>query len=345
MKTSSVWYLGLRAEKTAVSGYGSDFLAGLDPFGVWTARYGREAEHAGLSEREHALKRGLGTAGGLVGGSLLVPSAIFGITGAAKGFGTTQGGLGKRLSGALSGGIEGFKKPVKSVGEGFRSLGAMKRLAREGGTLQPREVEALNYLARQVPLGSIEESVSPFMKRLEEAGFGRDRLAQMIQRGARPEDFRQFGPEVERYVRMVHSGMSPEDMRASAGHVARAAAGLPNSGGGLASAAMDAASRGVYPEHAREVARAAGAEELGEDAARVVGRMRTGLGDEDIKQLAGAAVKPTRSALYSGLAQLGIGGGIGAGGAYMQYGQGRKTERETNIPSRIKRRLGFGGDR
>lgn len=358
MNADTAWYLGARREKKAVSSYTQDFIAGLDPFGVYSSRYGQQAEAAGLSEGQHALKRGLGTVGGVMGGSVLVPSAILGITGAAKGFGGATGGLGKRLSGALAGGIEGAKAPLKGVAEAYRTLRAAKRLGRYGGTLTPREVESAEYIARQVPLGALEENLAPLLKKTEGYGFDKQKIVEMIQRGAKPEDFRQFGPEIERYVSMLHRGATLDDIRAAGAYAAdlgaqnildrmRAdkihdAVGAAAEAPGAASAARRAAMRGVYPQDVREIGKALNQEELGEDIAAIVDRMRRGLGEEDIKRLATSASKPLQRELAGGLAQLGLGGAIGGGGAFLQYGQGRKTERETSIPARLGGMVGLG---
>lgn len=161
----------------AVSSLGSDFIAGMDPFGVWTNPFGREAERAGLSESEHALKRGIGTAGGVLGGAALVPSGIFGIVEAAKGFGGAEGNLKKRLAKGLVGGLEGFQRPIKSVLEGRNARGALRRMAQGGAGLEPSELESLKYIASGA-MGDPERAVSQ-LREIEPLGKVLD-LADMI---------------------------------------------------------------------------------------------------------------------------------------------------------------------
>lgn len=69
--------------KVAGRNVGKDFGAGIDPTGVVTYGYGiADAPKSKATARKRRL---LGTAGGMVGGALIVPSALSGLMGAGKG--------------------------------------------------------------------------------------------------------------------------------------------------------------------------------------------------------------------------------------------------------------------
>ena len=256
----------LTAEKTAApSSYFQDFMAGMDPFGAWTNQYGMEAQRAGLSEGEHALKRGIGTAGGVLGGAALVPSAIFGATEAAKGFAGGGGSLRQRLGRAAAEGAKGFVRPIKSVLEGRKASRGLKRVAEGGAGLTGREQQAIRYLGEGVGL-----------------------TPEMLQRVQRT------GREV------AQSGSATAGQRA-AGAAASAGAG---------------AARRVSPQ-------------------QVTRFSETSAGREAARQFQPVV----QDQLSSGKAQLGLGGLIGGGGAYYQYGSGRETERQTTPMARARRTL------
>lgn len=135
----------------------ADFLGGIDPFGAWTSDYGQKAERRGESEQSHRMRHAAATAGGLIGGATVVPSAIMGIIGGARGgFGAKKG---KLLQAIAQGALEGAKSPVKAVVEGGRATRAIRRAAKAKGTtnLTPVERKALEYTARQAPVGAAED--------------------------------------------------------------------------------------------------------------------------------------------------------------------------------------------
>jgi hypothetical protein len=130
-------------------GYAKEFAAGVDPFGIWSGRYGQEAQREGISEGKHKARQLVGTAGGVLGGGLLVPSAISGIMGAVGG---AKGGLG----GAARGFVKGFKKPVGSLVQAGRARGLLRRAAKSGSAVASKaEGKALRGLAEQVPVGDL----------------------------------------------------------------------------------------------------------------------------------------------------------------------------------------------
>lgn len=136
------------------SSYLQDFAAGIDPFGAWTSDYGAAAEKAKLTESEHQNKRLLGTAGGVVGGALLVPSSIGGIVGAGKGFATGKGGLRGRLAEAGKGFMEGVAKPIKAPVEAIRARRAIAESARTG-QLSAEQAHRISALGKYTPLSEV----------------------------------------------------------------------------------------------------------------------------------------------------------------------------------------------
>jgi hypothetical protein len=203
-------------EMCKLSGYGKDFAAGIDPFGTWTSGYGQKAQQHGASEAKHRKKKMMGTAGGLVGGATVVPSAIMGTIKGVKGFAAGKG-IGGRLAGAARGFVEGVKQPIKQVVQGRRAVKALKRgsSAKKAIKLTGKERKALEYAGRTSNVGA------EFM---------------------------------------------PKDMKKSLGDK-------------------------LYPDQAKKLA-------------------------------------PSAKGFYrEGVSQLGLGGAIGGGGAYVQYEKGRESER------------------
>ena len=148
-------------EKISVSGYAQDFAAGVDPFGAWSSRYGQEAEQAGLSKRQHRLKQGVGIAGGVLGGSLAVPSAISGIieagSQASKGH-----GLSDRLVRGGRGFISGFKKPVGALLDAGTTTKFLRQAATTSGgaTAKGKQLQAIRGFVSEAPTGAVTEALS-----------------------------------------------------------------------------------------------------------------------------------------------------------------------------------------
>jgi len=296
-------------KSAAPSNYAQDFLAGLDPFGAWTNEYGLRAERADLSEGEHALKRGIGTAGGVVGGSLLVPSAIYGVENAMKGFAGARGGMGRRLGEALSAGVKGFKQPVKSVIEGRKARKGLSRVADGGEGLSNREQQALLYLGET-------KGITP-----QQVASGLDRVTPT----ARREVAQRAQAAAANPGKIVEEATGSQTARRAA---ERAAASGP--GQQAAGRAGDVA--GQETEQAlgslREVVEKADPEQIRRISATPKGR-----------QLAQEVMPFLNRQYNSGLTQLGLGGAVGAGGAFYQYGAGRQTERDTTPWARLKNKF------
>lgn len=298
---------GLNIKTAAPSNYAQDFLAGLDPFGAWTNEYGLEAERAGLSEGEHALKRGIGTTGGVVGGAALVPSAIMGVTEGAKGFAGAKGGIGARLAAGAAGGLKGIKQPIKSVSSALTGRKGLRRVAEGGAGLTNKEQKSLLYLG-------------------ENAGVTPQVVADKLQ-ALTPTAKRQATQTAQKAVE------NPADVVArTTGHKELG----------------DAAQRAAQTRQGQDVA-----QRVGDEAGRATAKELGSLGDafrnadpEQIRRVSTTAdgrtlareIEPAlTSQLRGGVAQLGLGGAIGGGGAYYQYGAGRETERQTTPWARAKR--------
>jgi hypothetical protein len=148
VKTATIMFSAFGDELEKIS-YAKEFAGGLDPFGFWTGRYGQEAQRRGDSEAIHTGRRLIGTAGGIVGGGILLPSAISGVMGAV-------GGAKKGLGGAARGFVTGARKPVGNL---LRARTATKFLGRAQslGTAVPtsKELAALRGLSQQATVGSL----------------------------------------------------------------------------------------------------------------------------------------------------------------------------------------------
>ena len=104
-----------------MSNYAQDFLAGIDPLGVYTSQYGQKAEQAGLSEGQHKAKQTLAVLGGFAGGGAVVPGTITGIGEGISAFSKAKGGLGSRLGHAAKGFLKGTTKPWRQLGNAMRA--------------------------------------------------------------------------------------------------------------------------------------------------------------------------------------------------------------------------------
>jgi len=122
-------------EKKGALGAGTlakDFGGGVDPFGIWTSRYGQEAERAGLTRGQHRIRHGVTTAGGLIGGATVVPAAVSGAIYGVKGIAGAKGGVAARLAAGGTGFLEGAAKPFKRLHSAAKSRQVLKGIASRG---------------------------------------------------------------------------------------------------------------------------------------------------------------------------------------------------------------------
>lgn len=142
--------------KEAESSTLQDFAGGIDPFGTFTSQYGQSAQREGASKGEHAKKRAVSTAGGLVGGGILLPGAISGTIGAAKGV-ARQGTVAQRLGRGLSGAVEGFKAPFQGLHQAYSTRRALSSAA-GGGRLNSAQIQGVKDTLGKTTLSDLAAS-------------------------------------------------------------------------------------------------------------------------------------------------------------------------------------------
>lgn len=135
------------------SSLAQDFVAGVDPFGVYTSEYGRRAEEAGLSRSEHASKKLMGAAGGALGGAVVVPTAVSGLVSGIQAAANSGGGLKTRAAKGLAGAISGAKKPWQLLGSARTAKKAIEKARAGDVTLTKAELDAVKSLMKQAPVG------------------------------------------------------------------------------------------------------------------------------------------------------------------------------------------------
>ena len=143
----------------AKSNLAQDFVAGIDPFGIYTSEYGRRNQEAGISEAEHKGKQFVGILGGALGGGVLVPTITAGV---ARGVQASGGGgsFKQRLARIGAGFLRGAKEPWKFI-QAARTSKALTRKAAKGGDLKLTDAEAgaLKKLLGKASLGDVVEGV------------------------------------------------------------------------------------------------------------------------------------------------------------------------------------------
>ena len=136
------------------SSLAADFVAGVDPFGLYTSQYGQQAEQAGLSEAQHSTKKTVGMLGGAVGGGVVLPSVGSGLV---AGIGEAlRSGKGKALAGFGRGFVRGVKAPVKALSDISTVQKAVAQArSGKGVKLDQKQREAFKRLASQVRIGNL----------------------------------------------------------------------------------------------------------------------------------------------------------------------------------------------
>ena len=104
--------------------YLKDFMAGVDPTGTYTTEYGMADVG---TDTNNTARQMTGVAGGVLGGGLVIPSAISGIMNMGKGTG---------LKGKARAFGQGFIDPVRQISHGFKAKKILKN-APEAGISQP----------------------------------------------------------------------------------------------------------------------------------------------------------------------------------------------------------------
>jgi len=101
------------------------FVAGVDPTGGKTFQISQQA-------KRHGAHQTVGVAGGVVGGIALVPSMISGLTSGVKGFIRNNGGIRKRVVGAVRGFGQGAISPYSHLYRGLKAGRSLKNIERTG---------------------------------------------------------------------------------------------------------------------------------------------------------------------------------------------------------------------
>ena len=102
-----------------------DFAGGIDPTGTFTFGYG--VQDPNVSDSHEALRTGVATAGGLLGGGVLVPGLVGGLTGAAE-------NSGKGWRGMAAGAAKGAVSPFKQLMHAPRAIKGLRNATQEGMT-------------------------------------------------------------------------------------------------------------------------------------------------------------------------------------------------------------------
>ena len=144
--------------------FGESFVAGLDPTGSKTFQLSQRATR-------HKKHKAVGLLGGLIGGTVLVPSVVSGLIGAGKGFASVKGGIPGRLLGAVKGLSSGAVLPYKTLYHGIkgtRALGIAKRtgVLSEAGATHVHKALGLNSGAKAIK-GNRFKNMMPMLKGTE----------------------------------------------------------------------------------------------------------------------------------------------------------------------------------
>jgi len=152
-----------------------DFAAGLDPFGVYTSEFGQRAEQNKLEESEHLKKQLAMTAGGILGGGVLIPGAITGTIDGVKAVANTKGNLGARLAAGVREFGAGAVRPFAALHTGMKAKAALKRVA-EGGTAGAVGRQAIKDTLKRAPIESLFSGGSFRLSNLTPRGMARSAL-------------------------------------------------------------------------------------------------------------------------------------------------------------------------
>ena len=142
--------------KQAERSLSRDFAAGVDPIGMLTYRYGaNDARHKiERSQRRKALA--VGTAGGLIGGGLIVPAATMGAVRGGQAVLKGKGGVGTRIARGGAAALKGMGEPFRQIVDANRGNRALKRMVRSGRALSPSEQSSVSRLVKGVNVSELE---------------------------------------------------------------------------------------------------------------------------------------------------------------------------------------------
>ena len=142
----------VKTADSKLKSYAIDFVGGLDPMGAITSRAAAEAQRKRESEKSHITRKALAASGGTLGGSIVVPSLISGITGAVQGAAKGPKGIGKGF-------VEGAKKPLSNLYAAIRSKRVLSKV-KKGVPLSGGDAKALRRTTSQITLGDVAKSTN-----------------------------------------------------------------------------------------------------------------------------------------------------------------------------------------
>lgn len=161
-----------------------DFVAGVDPTGTKTFQYGMEDARRGQTS---GLRRGIGTAGGVIGGAAVVPGVIGALIGGGGALLEGRRGVRNILRGVGEGAWLGAKHPYEKLYSGYRGYRALRAAANKQH-LSDKQIGHLESMVRDtspvyLPEGKLApEYVRMAVKRMKPAQLeeARDIVAQQV---------------------------------------------------------------------------------------------------------------------------------------------------------------------
>ena len=138
--------------------YLGDFVSGMNPVGATVLEHGLEDVKRGASKEEQNKRRMAATAGGLLGGALLVPLLAGGVAGGVRGMMRAP-----HVRSALRGAVHGATMPFRKIGEGIRVRKTMAKIE-QGVKLDDKDVKTMRGVASSLAPGPLRRDV---MKKLD----------------------------------------------------------------------------------------------------------------------------------------------------------------------------------
>jgi hypothetical protein len=132
---------GLAYEPASRRSILKDFLGGVDPTGTQTFQYGLDDGRAAQSS---GFRRGVGVAGGVLGGGFVVPAAVGAIVEGGKGF-LGGGSFKQRMAQGAAGMLRGAKDPFEMVYRGYHARKGLKG-ALQGKAMTRRQQHNLDKI-------------------------------------------------------------------------------------------------------------------------------------------------------------------------------------------------------
>jgi hypothetical protein len=133
-----------------------DFAAGIDPIGMLTYRYGATDARHKIERARRRKALAVGTAGGLIGGGLIVPAATVGAIRGGQAALKGKGGIGSRIARGGAAALKGMGEPFRQIVDANRGNRALKRMIRTGKGLSGPEQRSVSRLVKGVNVSELE---------------------------------------------------------------------------------------------------------------------------------------------------------------------------------------------